>query len=232
MHYKPGPRPEKKMGLEDLLSFIANPSSFSALRFDIAQNPKLKRYGVEACRLRFMNKLDPALSHRPWSDYEIDRLRELLLEHGLHDWETVSQELPGRSAMDCCGQYRKTMSSVGIAMKGHVEETTDFTRFSPEEVVKLVHGWLVCGGVMPLVCQFLPHRTASQCYKYLKNNLNFNAERTPFTDAELKFIQQFGRQTKTAGNFAKFEQTDSLTSSKSRCTSKSSVGCFFKIQIN
>ncbi|OQV13832.1 hypothetical protein BV898_11941 [Hypsibius exemplaris] len=159
-------------------------------------SPKLKRHGALGLQLRFLNKLDPALSKKPWSAEETDALKQLLDEHGLHNWVAVAHELPGRNAAECCRQYREKLSLERSEKKTY-HPVVKFSKYTPEETIKLIHGLLVSGGVITVACTFLPDRTLVQTAKFWKSHLNLASDWTGFTAQEKRTLREYGRKNKS-----------------------------------
>lgn len=58
------------------------------------------------CRERYCDYLDPSLNHGPWSAEDIQKLRDLVQEHGTAKWSIIAAGLEGRTDSQVARRWR------------------------------------------------------------------------------------------------------------------------------
>jgi len=116
------------------------------------------------------------LSSEEWAEADLERLNEIMLEVATAPkWDTIANQFPGRTPVDCLTQWQSMSISTQVKGKGS---------WTPAEDFILSAKCTIFGNKWSKIAEFLPGRSGKQCRERFVNHLDPNLKKTCWSDDE------------------------------------------------
>ncbi|KAJ0239296.1 SANT/Myb domain-containing protein [Hirschfeldia incana] len=135
------------------------------------------------CLARYQRSLNPDILRREWTPEEDDQLRAAVGLYGEKDWQSVANEMEGRTGTQCSNRWNKSLvPSRKRVGKSNAKEA----KWSSEEDKRLRVALTFFGAKnYNKIAQFVPGRTQSQCRARWKDSLDPRLNFGSWTEEEI-----------------------------------------------
>ncbi|CAK9290527.1 unnamed protein product [Gordionus sp. m RMFG-2023] len=124
--------------------------------------------------------LKPSINKKEWDDKENETLEELVRKYGMHDWQTISQELgTKRKPYQCLAQYQKHLK----------DESNGWTLAEDQKLKELVSEYKVGQRILwNHVFKYFPHKNYVQMVKHYKRSVDPEIKSGKWDEREDKLL--------------------------------------------
>ncbi|KAL0727479.1 hypothetical protein Bca4012_023572 [Brassica carinata] len=162
--------------------------------FDVAVSLGTNRTPFE-CLARFQRSLNTDILRREWTPEEDDQLRAAVGLFGEKDWQSVANEMDGRTGTQCSNRWKKSLVP---SRKRVGKSNSKEAKWSSEEDKRLRVALTFFGAKnYNKIAQFVPGRTQSQCRARWKDSLD---PRLNFGSWSLEEITKYNEAVKEHGD--------------------------------
>ncbi|KAL0873765.1 hypothetical protein Bca101_023470 [Brassica carinata] len=162
--------------------------------FDVAVSLGTNRTPFQ-CLARFQRSLNTDILRREWTPEEDDQLRAAVGLFGEKDWQSVANEMDGRTGTQCSNRWKKSL----VPSRKRVGKlNSKEAKWSSEEDKRLRVALTFFGAKnYNKIAQFVPGRTQSQCRARWKDSLD---PRLNFGSWSVEEITKYNEAVKEHGD--------------------------------
>ncbi|CAH8346004.1 unnamed protein product [Eruca vesicaria subsp. sativa] len=166
---------------DDYIRLITQNKSFTDW-LDVAVSLGTNRTPFQ-CLARYQRSLNTDILRREWTPEEDDQLRAAVGLFGERDWQSVANEIDGRTGTQCSNRWKKSLVP---SRKRVGKSNSKEAKWSSEEDKRLRVALTFFGAKSyHKIAQFVPGRTQSQCRARWKDSLDPRLNFGSWTEEEI-----------------------------------------------